>query len=223
MSTGGDCLCFLMREKSFLVSWIDWTVWYSLVLGNCFCSLMLKKSKKSSFDASIFPTSRIKPVHITLADISLACQISDSPLTLNRFSCSHAVTQPHSHIATGLCHGDFPFCLDPHLWGDWHWSFEDWVFAGIVLWADRHFMDFLDEGDSRGSLEFYNQNGAFDLDVVPQCNRQMIICSFSVWGSWILGFTVLARSTQVRLGHTQHFFKLNILYPSAFVISKPPK
>ena len=84
---------------------------------------MLKTSKKSSFGASVFPTTQdedIKPVHITFADISLACQTSDSLLTLNRFSCSEkieAVTQSRSHIATGICHGDFPFCLDPHFGG----------------------------------------------------------------------------------------------------------
>lgn len=138
MSTGGDCLSLFLRKESFLVSWIDRTVW----LGNCFCSLMLKTSKITSFGASVFPTTQdedIKPVHITFADISLACQTSDSLLTLNRFSCE-AVTQPHGHRYMSR---RFSLLFGPSFWGgDWHWSFDDWGFPGSVP-ADRHFMDFL--------------------------------------------------------------------------------
>ena len=118
--------------------------WSDSLTRELFLFVDAEDIEKSSFGASIFPTTQdedIKPVHITLADISLACQTSDSLLTLNRFSCSEKIeadTQPHSHRYMSR---RFSLLFGPSFWGgDWHWSFEDWGFAGIVP-ADRHFMD----------------------------------------------------------------------------------
>ena len=93
-------------------------------------------------------------------DISLACQTSDSLLTLNRFSCSEKLKQLRSHIATGICHGDFPFCLDPHF--GWWLTLKFWRLRfpwNCPSWSSLDFLPYLPpqkknitlRGASRGS------------------------------------------------------------------------